>query len=278
MTKRRIRMNNETQEKTLKEILDLERYLISAKQQLLEIKSETYSEPPEPPVCQSVTRTYPKIESTVEFNKALAIIPSLFFLPWIAIYYFAIYKPERDKDIERIRNSEEYKAKCAELDSTYDAQQQKFDEQYASEKEKYDTETLPNYNNQRNAWTAKHESEIETATNDLMNAENKLASIYDTTRIVPAQYRNIDALQYIYDLVSTSDYDVTYAINNYDTHRQRSLEEARLQEQQIANDLADEQNQIAEKARRDEKFANAIGIIQQHNRNKSLKNISDKFK
>lgn len=91
-------------------------------------------------------------------------------------------------------------------------------------------------------------------------------------------------------MISTSDYDVTYAINSYDTHRQRMLdtermkiEEARLQEQQIANDLADEhaqllseQNAISEQARRDAKFASAVGMVQQHNSNKYLKNISNR--
>lgn len=281
-------MSNETQEQILKEVLDLEKYLIATERTLFQLKSETYGEPPEGPVCQMVTRTYPEIISAVKFNKALAFIPALLLIPfsliWIAIYYFSMYKPKKEADIERIRNSEEYRNECARLDSIYDAQQQEFEQQYAVEKKKYDTETLPKYNNQRNAWNIKHDNEIEKTTNDLMNAKNKLANIYDTTRIVPAQYRNIDALQYIYDLVSTSDYDVTYAINNYDIHRQRALEEARLEEQQMANDLAAEQaellaeqNQIAEQARRDAKFANTIGMLQQHNRNKSLKSISKKL-
>ncbi len=277
-------MSNEAQEKTLKEVLDLELYLISAEEQLFEIKSETFREPPKPPVCKTVTRTYPEIKSTVQFNKALAIIPSLICWPWFIIYYFAMYKPKQKEDIERIRNSKEYKAECARLDSTYDAKQQEFDQKYDAEKEKYDTEILPKYNDERNAWNVRHEKEMGEITNDIINAKKKLESIYATTRIVPAQYRNVEALQYIYDLVSTSDYDVTYAISNYDLQRQRSLEEARIQEQQVANSLANEQarllaeqNQIAEKARRDAAISNAIGMVQQHNRNKTLKDISKKF-
>ena len=277
-------MTNETQVKTLKEVLDLEKYLTTAEQKLFELKSDTYSEPPKAPVLQTVTRTYPEIKSEIVFNKALAFIPSLFFLPWFAIYYFCIYKPEKEKDIERIRNSQEYKSECARLDSAYDAQEQEFERQYADEKKKYETETLPHYNNQLNAWNIKHETEILDVSTALNKAKEKLHSIYESSKIVPVQYRNIEALQYIYDLISTSDYDVTYAISNYDTHRQRSIEEARLQEQQIANELADEQasllaeqNQIAEKARRDAKFANAVNMVQTHNRNKSLKNISKRF-
>lgn len=274
-------MSNETQEKTLKEVLELEKYLIKAEETLFELKSATYGEPPEPPVCQTVTRTYPEIKSKVVFNKAIAFIPCLFFLPWIAIYYFAIYKPAKTKDIESIRNSEEYKAECARLDSMYDAQEQEFKQTYAEEKEKYDTETLPRYNEELNAWNIKKEEELLKLKTNIKNESARLSSIYESTRIVPMQYRNVEALQFIYNLVSTSDYDVTYAINSYETHRQRALEEAKLQEQQLANELADEQakllaeqNQIAEKARRDAKFANAVGMVQQHNRNKYLKNMS----
>ena len=278
-------MNNEEQVKTLKEVLALENYLISAEKKLFSIKSERFSAPPQAPICGTITRTYPEIVSNVEFNKIIAIVPSLFFLPWIAIYYFGIYKPAKEKDIENIRNSEEYKAECAKLDASYDAQEKELKKQYEEAKKKYDTKTLPMYNNQLNAWTIKHDAEIDRATNDLTSAKDKLNSIYEDTKIVPKQYRNLDALQYIYDLISTSDYDVTYAISNYDTHRQREIDSARLREQQLANDLADEQasllseqNQIAEQARKDARFANAVNMVQSHNRNKSLKNINNKLK
>ena len=82
----------------------------------------------------------------------------------------------------------------------------------------------------------------------------------------------MDALQYIYDMISTSDYDVRQAI-----------EEMRLQEQQQANalameqnDLLDRQNSIAEKARRDANIAAAVGAVQRHNTNKTIKKWMEK--
>lgn len=284
-------MSNESQSKTLKEVLELEKYLVSAEKRLFRKKSESFSAPPQPPVCVTINRTYPEIVPQVEFNKALAIIPTLIFWPWIAIYYFGIYKKQQAADIERIRNSEEYRNECARLDAEYDARQIEANNQYELQKKQYDTETMPNYQRNLNAWNIKHEQEIDDIKNDISASKNKLASIYADTKIVPMQYRNIDALEYIYNMVSTSDYDVTYAINSYDTHRQRMLdtermriEEARLQEQQIANDLADEQaqllyeqNMIAEKARKDAKFASTVGMIQHHNTNKTLKEMNKKF-
>lgn len=284
-------MSNESQAKTLKEVLELEKYLVSAEKKLLTKKNESFSAAPQPPICETINRTYPKIVPQVKFNKALAIIPTLFFWPWIAIYYFAIYRKEKEADIERIRNSEEYRNECAQLDAEYDTRQIEANKQYELQKKQFDTVTMPNYQKNLDAWNKKHEQEIDVIKNDISISKSKLASIYDETKVVPMQYRNIEALEYIYNMVSTSDYDVTYAINNYDTHRQRMLdtermhiEEARLQEQQLANNLADEQSQliyeqnmIAEKARKEAKFASTVGMIQHHNTNKTLKGMKKKF-
>ena len=62
-----------------------------------------------------------------------------------------------------------------------------------------------------------------------------------------------------------------------------TLEEMRLQEQQQANalameqnDLLDRQNSIAEKARRDANIAAAVGAVKRHNTNKTLKKWMEK--
>lgn len=278
-------MGNEIQSKTLHEVLELEKHLISLNNQLARLESEVFPQPPSPPVKANIVRTYPEIKSNVKFNKALAIIPSLFFLPWIAIYYFVIYKKQKAEDIEAIRNSDAYKNECARLDASYAAQEVEATNQYELLKAEYDNVTIPNYNNERAAWNAKHDEDISNTQNDISLTENRLATVYSETKIVPVQYRNVEALDYIYSMVSTSDYDVAYAINSYDTHRQRMIdterlrvEEANLQEQQIANALAEEnaslleeQNRIAERARRDANRSAAVAAVQRHNTNKYLK-------
>ena len=55
-----------------------------------------------------------------------------------------------------------------------------------------------------------------------------------------------------------------------------TLEEMRLQEQQQANALLDRQNSIAEKARRDANIAAAVGAVQRHNTNKTIKKWLEK--
>ena len=97
---------------------------------------------------------------------------------------------------------------------------------------------LPRYQAARSAWEAEHQAQIRKEEQELAQAKKELAALYGETRIVPAQYRRVDALQYIYDMISTSDYDVRQAIEHFDKSQQRALEEMRLQEQQQANALA----------------------------------------
>lgn len=290
-------MSNESQVQTLKEVLELEKHLVSAEKNLTRKKKEHFSAPPTAPVCRTVQRTYPSILEPVKFSVPIFIIGMIFsFIPgFIYLGYYFKKKKEYDEKAQMPENyvstdDPRYIAKCAELDAQYDEKDLALKQEYTAEKDKYDTETLPNYQKDLDAWNAQHEQELQALQDDLSNSRTRLASIYADTKIVPMQYRNIDALEYIYNMISTSDYDVTYAINSYDTHRQRMLdtermkiEEARLQEQQIANDLADEhaqllseQNAISEQARRDAKFASAVGMVQQHNSNKYLKNISNR--
>lgn len=74
--------------------------------------------------------------------------------------------------------------------------------------------------------------------------------IYASSKIIPLQYRSINALRYIYDLMSTSDFEIKLAIDLYDRNEQRKLDSARLYEQQQANQLANEQNVISKKQKK----------------------------
>ena len=121
--------------------------------------------------------------------------------------------------------------------------------------------------------------------NILNTSTEELSNHYENTKIIAMQYRTIPALQYIYDMISTSDYDIMQAIDLYDRSEQRKLDAERLEEQRrlteqqkTANELAavnasllQEQNEIADKARRDANIAAAVGAVQRHNLNKTLK-------
>lgn len=276
-------MDNTKQVETVKKALDLEIVISNTQNSLVLLSLEKFRAVPTPPKCEVIQRTYPEIIPQTKVNWVLAIVPALVFWPWVFIYYFAIYKKEKEADIERIRNSDEYKAQCSELDKGFDQQQEAANQRYAAAKHVYDTETLPGYQKELDAWTTQHNEKVKKLESKLRSAQDELKQLYEATKIVPLQYRSIPALQYIYNIISTSDYDVKQAIDLYDRNEQRKLDEARLREQELANDLAyeqnallNEQNVIAAKARRDANIAAAVGAVQRHNTNKALKNLTKK--
>ncbi len=278
-------MNNSKQVETLKKVLEFEIYIANTTNKLMKTKAEKFSPMPVAPVCETVKRVYPNIVPQVKFDWVKALVPCIIFWPWIFIYYFAIYRKEQKEDIERIRNSAEYKAQCAKLDEEYDRQQEALNQKYNAEKHIYETETLPKYNQALNEWKQQQAQKINKLTEELSAAKTELESIYNETKIVPMQYRKIPVLQYVYDLMSTSDYEIKEAIDLYERNEQKKIDKARLYEQQKANALADEQNdllyeqnEIADKARRQANFASAVDVVQRHNTNKTLKNMSKKKK
>lgn len=73
-----------------------------------------------------------------------------------------------------------------------------------------------------------YDIELETLGNEIQSMQKELAALYETEKPVPLQYRNRKALQYIYDIISTSDYDLKQAIDSYDKLKARELEEERI--------------------------------------------------
>lgn len=283
-------MEHSKQVDAVKKVIDLEILIANTQSKLSDMVAESYPPQPNPPVCETIERTYPKIEPQTKFNWKMAFIPAacliiVFPAPivWLLIYYFILYKKKRDEEIAQIENSQEYKAQCAALDREFEERQQAANQKYEVDKQVYETETLPNYRKAYAEWTAEHNREVDAVEAELKQAEAALNELYTTTKIVPLQYRSIEVLQYIYDMISSSDYDVRAAIENYEKQEQKRLELAKLQEQQAANQLAyeqnellDQQNDIAKKARRDANIASVVGTVQRHNTNKTLKGFTKK--
>ena len=73
-----------------------------------------------------------------------------------------------------------------------------------------------------------YDIELETLGNEIQSMQKELAALYETEKPVPLQYRNRKSLQYIYDIMSTSDYDLKQAIDSYDKLKARELEEERI--------------------------------------------------
>lgn len=184
--------------------------------------------------------------------------------PQNALIYWLVKKSAYKKKIEELTaalpQTPEYiqakaeadriaQEKQAAIDEDLKNQQASFDSQYAKEKEQYDTVVLPKYQAELSAWTTEHDKRIK-AVKDKLDADCRAQSeLYTTTKIIPMQYRDIEALTYLYQLMSTSDYDLKEAVDMYDKELQRQQEAERIRQEgqrvaalQRANALAEEQN------------------------------------
>ncbi len=291
-------MNNSNQVDTVKKALELEISISNTSQKLSRLLYEKFASAPSPPTRTIIERKYPEIRPTIKFNWLHALLPfvvaiavavigaalmaggmlsggfvlsgiSAVLIPlsliWIPIYYFALHRKKQKENIEQIRNSVEYRNHCAAVDKEFDRMQGEADAIYLKQAEEYNTVILPKYEKDLGEWTAQHTEKVNETERDLRNTEEALNDLYESTKIVPLQYRKIEPLQFIYDMISTSDYDVRSAIEMYDRNEQRRLEEIRIQlenerlrEQQYSNQLQEvnnqlqyEQNEINDRARRD---------------------------
>lgn len=170
------------------------------------------------------------------------------------------------KQIEEIKNSSEYKNECKIIDEWNQNQQAELDrnchERYLKRYEEYkaacqehqirlkeyEEEVLPSW---------KHE--VSDLTNVIENTNKVLQEVYDK-KVIPIQYCNISALCYLTMFLSTSNYDLKYAIERYDMYvtqimqrehieisrAQLELGREALENQQYANWLNE---QIAELSR-----------------------------
>lgn len=164
-------------------------------------------------------------------------------------------------------------------------QQAEFDKQYAEQKNHYDTVIMVQYNQERSKWAEENSQKIDTVTNKLESDRKEQTELYETTKLIPIQYRDIKALTYLYQLMSTSEYDIKEAIDMYNREIERQLNAMRIREQQRANDLADEQNElqnelnelqyqqniIAEKQRKDDRRREIETEYHRHQIRKNLK-------
>lgn len=253
-------MNNQEQVIAVKKALDLQILIAKTQNNLSNLRQESFQAEPSPPVCEQIEIKYPEIQTTVEFWNIKKLWPTIFFWPWILIYYFTDYKKAKAANIEEIKNSQEYQNQCAAVDAEIQEKQAIVNAEYQKKLDEYNNITLPEYQKALNEWTRHHNEKVSAERDILKSATAELSEHYENNKVVPLQYRDTEILQYIYDVISTSDYNVREAIEMYDRERQRRLEDERIYQQQVANQLADEQaqllseqNAIAERQRKDDR-------------------------
>lgn len=237
-------MNNSKQIEVVGKALQLEKLIKKLKNDLENLKSTCYKPAPNPPVMETVEKVYPPIVPKTKFNWLLAFIPSicswllalipsyachiiftLLPIPWIIFCYFYFYKERKKKEVIKIQNSVQYKQQCSEVDKIYEQQVAEAKKRYEAEKIKYETEILPNYKKEFEVWNAQHNSEISKIEEELNKNRNDLENLYSTSKILPKKYHTIEALEYIYNFISTSEYDVERAIRDFECEQDRRQEQ-----------------------------------------------------
>lgn len=284
---------NEAEIKNLKKTLDLEIFIREKQTVLRRLVNESFHDAPDEPQRTVLTAVYPDVHSQLKFLKTVETwVWIVLVLIWpLGLYFLFKQKKEfdvmKENDVANIKNSEVYLSQCAQIDKDIAEQQAKIDKQYEMDLKEYNEKILPSYNQEFDAWTKEHNSQIVEVKDALDTARNDLLNHYSDNKLLPpVQYRKIEIMQYIYDMISSSDYDIKQAIDMYDRNEQRKLDEAKLREQQEANEhqamanrlaeeqayLLQEQNKIANKARKEANAAAIVGAVQRHNTNKYLKN------
>ena len=156
---------------------------------------------------------------------------------------------------EEIRNSPEYIQKCREIDEQNQQNQAQLDkelhekylrryEQYKADMKTYEQDVVV-YNEETYPQWKEEEQAIETALSDTKAA---LKEVYGRN-VLPAQYRNRAAVLYLAVFMGTSDFDLKYAIERYDTSVMLTA-----QREQIA--LARAQVALANEAIQNQEYAN----------------------
>lgn len=308
-------LNNIDQYNVVKNALDLEVAVRDSSNELKRLSNETFRSQPSPPTLRIVDRTYPPVQTSVKYRWYILLLPVWLLMAaplismivgtssfailfttiagasvpiWIPGYLIVQYFRKK-KERENALNSRKYRKIVEECDKTYDYQQQQFNQQYAYELNYYNTYTLPQYNNEKRLWQDQQNAKLAKTKTVLASSRNQLDTLYRTSRLIPSHYRNINALEHICSTLSSSDYDISFAINVYNSHRtklvldesNRLKEQLHMQEQlnnQLLsehNDRLDETNQLIKAIRNDQRIIGAVNTFQNARSNSFLKGIRD---
>lgn len=295
-------MTREEQLSTIKTLRDLTADLQWQQDTLDELEWSSY-DPPAKPVLKTYTKpAYPEPESAMRFNwkvfnyfwaiTALIFlgICKLFDTPAFLLLHVAItigyimkYREMKKADVERVRNSDEFKAKLKKIDDDYNSLVSAAKEKYEKDLAEWTNDLMPRYEINKVNYEEKKRVDIANCKEAITHDKREIARIYGETKIIPTAYRKLPILEYIEDFMASSNFDVDRAIENYDRDQQRAIDEQRFQQEVYYNQLQEQMvdaqeraNDIADRARRDANRAEFVAAVQRHNTNKNLKKMAGK--
>ena len=241
----------------LKIALDLSTRIAEVRRELDAVTAQVYTKKPDVPVKQEIPApVYPQIKANVPFFTTEKMINGIFG----GGNLFADHKKEVQAEEDRIRNSPEYRQQCAAIDEDHRKRVALAEEQYQANLKQYHEKLIPRYETGFAVWKHWQDGEISSLNAELNRLEKALTSHYETTKIVPTQYRRINALKYIHDVMSSSNYTITQAIQNYDMAVQRQIERERLEEERRRADAAERAADAAEYGTEKSTYSNSETI------------------
>lgn len=295
-------MTREEQLSTIKQLRDLTADLEWQQDTLDELEWSSY-DPPVKPVLKTYTKpAYPEPESSMRFNwkvfnyfwaiTALIFlgICKLFDTPIFLLLHVAItigyvmkYREMKKADVEKVRNSAEFKSKLKQIDDDYDSLVSAAKSKYEKDMDEWKNDLMPRYEIDKVKYEAKKREDIANCKAAITNDKREISRIYGETKILPTAYRTLPILEYIEEFMTSSNFDVDRAIENYDREQQRCIDEKRFQQEVYYNQLQEQMvdaqeraNSIADRARRDANRYEFVAAVQRHNTNKHLKNLTGK--
>lgn len=269
------------------------------------LREKTFRDPPTAPVKKIIKEVIPDPEDYIKTHmnstSALALflgggvvgcglynLTKIGFFCVLGLYlllgYFIYMKYKHNKEYNEILNSEDFKLACNDAHGEYLYKCNRAQEEYEDAMFDYNC-VMKAYNDEKTAFFEEIKTKIDNLSSAISTNEHNLETLYTESKCVPEKYRTEEALTYLYDEMTNSTYTLNESFMSYDRHRQYELDQQRLAEQRIANDIADancraqqeanalteEGNAIANKARRDANIAAVVSAVQRHNTNKYLK-------
>lgn len=156
-----------------------------------------------------------------------------------------------------VRNSAEYKSACKNAELEYAKQCEAAKIRYQAALKEYNETYLPKYNKAQAAWLVDKCSRAFRADLVVRDARDKFDESCSGISMIPDQYMDDDALEYLENFLWSSDVELSDALASYDAHRQRELDQQAID--------------IANKQRRDANIAATVATIQRHKIYKELK-------
>lgn len=189
----------------------------------------------------------------------------------------------KQQDVERIKASKEYKDEYQRRLDHQKNRQGEFDKEYENALSQFDID-WNTWKEHKKAWEADRQKRYETARAERIHERDVLRQMFDDFGKFPKQYRFESCVAYVHEVLSSSDVNISTAIEMYDRERQRQLESERIdalnsqadlqaqrnKELEYQSELQERANDIAERHRREAAALGAYNAYQNHKQTKIL--------